>query len=274
MRWLLLIACVWSASAADLTVTEAVFRRTEDGPGTSPPVFRAGEPVYLSFRISGFGSTRDYDPKVQLVWSAETTDPEGRVLPDKAKGEVNVELAPEDKDWKPLLRYMVVVPPVPEPGRYMVKIAVEDKIAGKTAAATLPFTVEGAKPPAAGTLSITNLQWLQREDDGTPMAEPLYAPGSTVWIRFDIGGYSFGPQNSYEVHYGVELVGPTGKVLFSQPNAAADSGRTEYPKLFVSAMFSLNLAKDALPGEYRLILRARDAVGGREAESAYTFRVR
>jgi hypothetical protein len=262
-----------AAPPASLSVTELTLRESEDGQAVTRAVFAAGQTLYMSFRVAGFTARGD-DREVELTWTIDTLDPGKRPIAQTVKGDLKVELAPEDKDWMPKVRYSVQVPPVPEPGTYTVAIALEDKVAGKTVRTEQQFRVEGTALPQAATLGAVNFRFLRSENDAATMPEPAtYRPGDVVWARFDVSGYKFGERNRYDVRYGLALRDAAGKQVFSQPQAAADSDEGFYPKRFVTATFSVTLDKNVAAGEYTLVVTLTDAVGKETVESAHTFRV-
>jgi hypothetical protein len=271
----LVLAASLSAAAAppSLSITELTLRESEDGQPAQGTVFGAGQTLYLSFRVAGFAARGD-DREVELTWTIDALDPAKRPIAETLNGNLKVELAPEDKDWKPKVRYSVQVPPVPEPGTYTIAIAVEDKVAGKSTRTEQQFRVEGAAVPETAALGVSNFRFQRSENDNAGMPEPAtYRPGDVVWARFDVSGYKFGPRNKYDVRYGLALKDPSGKVVFAQPQAAADSDEGFYPKRLVSAAFSVTLDKKVAAGEYTLVVTLTDAVGNQTAESAHTFRV-
>ncbi|HET8546637.1 MAG TPA: hypothetical protein VFL57_01460 [Bryobacteraceae bacterium] len=269
----LLFMAMAAAAPANLSITELTLRHSEDGQPVPVPVFAAGRTVYMSFRVAGF-SARGEDREVELTWTIDALDPAKRPIAETVRGNLKVELAPEDKDWMPKVRYNVQVPPVPEPGMYTIVIALEDKVSGKTVRGEQQFRVEGAAVPRAEALGIANFGFLRSENDRAALPEPAtYRPGDVVWARFDVTGYKFGERNRYDVRYGLALQDPAGKKVFSQPQAAADSDEGFYPKRFVTATFSITLDKKVAPGEYTLVVTLTDTVGKQTAESARTFRV-
>jgi hypothetical protein len=262
-----------AGAPSNLAITELTLRESEDGQPAARAHFGAGQSVYLSFRVAGFAA-RGEDREVELTWTIDALDPAKRPIAQTVTGNLKVELAPEDKDWMPKVRYNVQVPPVPEPGTYTIAIVVEDKVAGKSTRTEQQFRVEGAAVPEAAALGVSNFRFQRTENDAAGMPEPAtYRPGDVVWARFDVSGYKFGPRNKYDVRYGLALKDPNGKIVFTQPQAAADSDEGFYPKRFVSATFSVTLNKKVAAGEYTLAVTLSDGIGNQTAESAHTFRV-
>ena len=262
-----------SAGAADLAVTEFALRRSEGGSPFSTGVFGPGQPVFAVFQVTNFTVSGE-DRDVHVVWSAELRDPSGRLTGDTKTGEVKVQLAPEDKEWKPRGRPDFLLPPVPEPGTWTIAVAVEDKLGGKRATAQRTFQVESPGYVKLDGIGLANFRFLRTESESSVLPPGgAFHPGDTVWARFDVGGYKFGSGNRYDVRYGLALRDSTGKVLFSEPKAAAESDAGPYPKHSVSALFNLKLDRNIAPGEYTLAITLTDGVSGQTAESLHTFRV-
>ncbi len=273
-RAILALTLVPFGSAAELTITELTLRHSETGAPVEHPVYRAGETVYLDFRVTGFKVSGE-DDDVDLNWAVEVNDPSKRPIGEAKLGEVKVQLAPEDKSWTPKVTYSVLLPPVPEPGTYTVSIQLEDKLGQTNTKAERTFELKAPKLPELASLGVANFRFLRSENDeiGLGEGEPYHA-GGTVWARFDVGGYKFSPKNGYDVRYAIQLKDAQGKVVFEQPNAAAEAEESApYPKHYTSGMFTINLQKGVPAGEYTLVILLRDAVGNQTAESAHTFRV-
>jgi len=264
--------CAEGLSAVNIQVHEY-----EDGPPVpSGQPFRASETVFLSFQISGFQATED--DHIQLAYEIATTDPAQRQVGPVKTGKIEAELAPEDKkkgkQWMPKVRYQIQLPLTPAPGVYRIQIHLDDKINGGKQVQDVPFTVESSTVAPTETLTIHNFRFLRSENEKDRLAEGgAYRPGDTVWARFDITGYKFGPKNRYEVKYGLRLQNAAGKSLFSNPAAAGDANESFYPRTFVPGEFSLNLDKNIKPGVYTVVLSLTDPVGQQSIESTHEFRV-
>src|SRR4051794_14381102 len=93
---------------ADLAAVNIQLHDYEDGPAVpSGQPFRASETVYLSFQISGFGTTED--DHIQLGYEISASDLAKRPLGPVKTGKIETQLAPEDKkrghQWMPKVRY-------------------------------------------------------------------------------------------------------------------------------------------------------------------------
>jgi hypothetical protein len=94
-----------------------------------------------------------------------------------------------------------------------------------------------------------------------------------VWVRFDIVGYKLGGQNRMQVTYGVTVLGPSGRAVYSQPQAAVEEGLSFYPKRYLPGTFSLNLDNTVRPGRYTIVLGLHDEVGHQTVESRHEFSI-
>ena len=66
--------------------------------------------------------------------------------------------------------------------------------------------------------------------------------------------------------YGVAVLRPNGETMFQQPEAAGEHDQSFYPRAYVPAGLSLNLTRDLAPGEYAIVVTARDKVGNQTQE--------
>lgn len=268
---LLIILLSGTGSGTDLSIVNSQLHDYEDGPRVSEQYkFRAGEPVFLSFQIENYKATDD--AQIHLTYEIRAVDPHNRSLAPPETGEIKVQLAPEDKDWRPKVRYRVQIPPIPEPGEYTVIVNLDDKVAGTKLSRKLQFQVESKEIAGNEGLAVQNFRFLRSEEarDAMP-AGSAYRPGDTLWARFDITGYRFGGKNRYDVSYGVALRNEGGEILFSEPKAASASEESFYPKQYAPGILSLNLDKNIRPGTYTVVLTVEDAVGGQKIETGHPF---
>jgi len=101
----------------------------------------------------------------------------------------------------------------------------------------------------------------------------IYHPGDTLWARFDIIGFKVGEKNKYTVDYGLAIENSAGKQLFSQPQAAEDSGESSYAKRYIPGVLSLHLDQNVAKGMYVLVVILRDQIGQQLREERQTFQV-
>ncbi len=255
-----------------LSIVKAALHQYEDGPALAPEFrFAPGDMVFVSFYIQGYKVSPEN--RIHLEWRAEARDAAGTLLAEPVQKEIQAELSAEDKDWRPLGRHSVEVPPLGDPGAYRLSIAVRDRLAGTEAALEIPFRAGGRQVAPSDTLVVRNFRFLRGEEDRDPLAAAAYRPGEALWARFEIRGYKYGEKNAVHVEYGLEVLGPTGKSLYQEPRAASEQSSSFYPKRYLTGSLSLNLQAKARPGDYMIVLRVRDLTGGQTSETRHPFRI-
>ncbi len=268
----LLPACsLWGAATPLAVVKPTVSDR--DGGAAVPGSFvhDPGETMFFSFQVDGF--TASSAERVHLTYKMDALDPHGVHLMEPVAAEIEETLAPEDKNWKPTVRQEIVIPPLASSGTYKIAIAVTDLIGKATATTEVPFEVHGRRVDPSETLVIRNIRFLRGEEDKQALSKAAYRPGDAVWARFDIIGFKYGEANAIDVSYDVAVLAPSGKVLYSQPQAGSDRSQSFYPKRYVPAVFSLATKPDTRPGEYTVAITAHDGVGNQTFEARQSFTI-
>lgn len=273
---LLLIPAVALSAAPDPPApTLSVLRptlhhRQEDGP-LLPQGYQyySGELLYLSFRIGGFKVQKD---KVDLRWQVVAVDPEGLLLAAAASGAIREEVSFNDKDWLPKIQYTLALPAQIPPGNYKLKIRVADEFANSSADKELDFQVGGKPFPKVSEFTILDLRFYRSEIDREGMDSPIYHPGEPLLAKFRLAGYQLGEKNRFDVEYGISILSPTGKLLYTQPEAASQSAAPFYPQRLLNGAATLN-TDTVQPAEYTLVLKARDRIAGKNVESSLKFKV-
>jgi hypothetical protein len=253
-------------------VVDAVISDT-DGGAPLPPNFTyvPGQTLYFSFRVDGFqASTAD---KIHLSYKLDALDPKGVRLLEPVAAEVEDTLAPQDKDWKPLVRQEIGIPPLADSGMYKLVVALTDDVARANAAKEVTFEVRGHHVDPSDTLVIRNFHFYRDEQAAEPLRQAAYRPGDALWARFDIIGFKYGADNAINVSYDVAVIAPSGKVLWSQADAAVDQSQAYYPKRYVPGSMSLNLERTIRPGEYGVLITAHDRTGNQTNEARGSFSI-
>ena len=269
---LLAIASISASAAAPLSIVHAVVSDS-DGGGPLPSGFThiAGEVMFFSFQVDGYkASSAD---KLLLTYKIDAFDPGGVRIVETIDDKVEGALAPEDKNWKPTVHHEIAIPPLAGSGTYKIVVALKDEIADATASLEIPIQVSGHRVDPSGALVIRNFHFYRGEDDTQPLPKAAYRPGAAVWARFDIIGFKYGEANSLDLSYGVTVTSPSGKVLYSEPQAGADKSQSFYPKRYVPASMSLQTKPDTRPGEYGVVVTAHDNLGGQTYESHQSFTI-
>jgi hypothetical protein len=258
--------------AKKLAVAGIAVHQFDGGPALpSSYTFVPGETVSFTFNVEGF--TASENGQIKLSYTARPVDRQDVALVAPFTGKLDAELAPEDKNWRPNARHDFVLPSYLDSGTYRLVVSVKDELAGAEATAEASIRVRGRAVEPAATVTARNFRFLRSEEDGAALAAPVYRPADTVWARFEITGYKLGVKNRFQVDYGLAVVSPSGKVLFSQPQAATEQEQPVYPRRWVPGVLSLTGRADTKPGEYTLVLTVRDLVGNQTSESRHHFRV-
>ncbi len=257
-------------ASRQIVVVHPALHQFEDGPAVSGgQAFLGGETVFLSFQLNGY--TVSDQSRVLVSHRIEIFDAAGAPLVPAADGKVDAELAPEDKNWIPKVRHNFELPPFLDPGVCRVVAVVKDELGGSSARQEIPFRVHGVAVAPSESLVVRNFRFLRSEESSEPVA--AYRPSDTVWGRFEITGFRFGPKNRYEVEYGIAVHRAGGEVLYQEPKAADEQGETFYRKRYLPGALSLNLEKNIAAGEYTVIVTVRDRIGRQSHEVKEGFRV-
>jgi hypothetical protein len=270
---LLLSLAADAAPPTRFQVANAGIHQTEDGAlAGSAAVFVPGETIFFSCQLTGYQVSPER--KIAIRWEFSAVDAAGIPLVETASGKIETELALEDKEWKPKIRQIVLIPPLAESGTYKIKFSAKDELGGGVASIEEPFQVHGHAVEASGSLGIRNFRFYRKEDESAaPLAVAAYRPGDTVWARFEITGYKLGPDNLRDVAYTVTVTGPGGRVLLPPSEPTVERTKSFYLVKYVPCVISLNLQKNLRPDEYTILIKTEDRLGDQTYEGSYTFRV-
>ena len=270
---LVVFASLVYAATAPLAIVKPSISDLEDGPAVPPSfTFVSGQFIFLSFQVAGYKVADEQ--KIHLSYKVDALDPKGVRLVEPFVGTVDTTLADEDKNWKPKVRCQILIPPLAPSGTYKISVQVTDDLnKGASVSQDIPFEVRGRDVPASDTLVVRNFQFYRGEDDREPLKVAGYKAGDTLWARFDMVGYKFGAGNSIDVDYGISVLAPSGKVLFTQDKAAEEKSSSFYPKAFVPGSMNLSLQSTIRPGQYTIVLSVRDHIGNQTAEARGNFTI-
>lgn len=272
MRPLLIVALLptFLAAAPAFQIVKPILSQM-DGGAPDPPGFEhtQGEIVFFSCRIAGY--TKNENEKVQLRYSVQAFDPKGIPLDEIYKNEMTVEVSPQDKEWLPKISTSLALPPLAPPGDYKIVVRAEDILAKTSAELTVPFKLRGHAVEPSDSLIVRNFQFFRDEDH--PAEKAVYKPGDGVFAKFDIVGFKYGEHNKVDVSYLTSVIAPGGKVLWTQPEPAAEQSESFYPKLYVPASMGINLTRTIPAGDYIIAVTVKDAVGGGTYEAKFPFTI-
>ena len=257
---------------AKLSIHNPSVQSIEDGPALAPgESYVAGETVYFSCQIGGFQVSQK--EKIALTWDIAVKDAAGLALVPAYGNKIEADILQEDKKWMPKARHNFLIPPHAPGGEYKITFHAKDTESGAEVTQDLAFTVRGPKVEPSETFIVRNLRFFRGEEDRQALREVAYRPGDTVFARFDIVGYKLGPENAFDVDYGIEIQKESGESLFAQPSAAGEKDQTFYPRRWVPGVMNLPIPKDLAKATYVLVIKANDKIGGTAAETRGNFTV-
>lgn len=255
-----------------LALVDAAFAQSDDGPAEARDAqFIPGQTLFFRCQLEGY--KKSDDNQIQLAYQVEAADSRGIPLLLSEQGLLKTTLSPEDKNWKPKIRYTVIIPPLAETGEYHVTVTVKDELAGPTAETRAVFLVKGRDVAPSDSLAVRNFRFFRAENDQQPIQVAAFAPGDSLWARFDMTGYKIGEKNLFDIGYGLVVLRADGSVAYSQPEAANSKETPFYPQRYQPGELSLNMPKDIAKGEYIIILTVRDNVGQQTCEAREKFSI-
>ena len=257
-----------------LAIVQPLLAQFDGGPAVGPAFgFASGESIFLTFDIAGFKPAGDEDLKLNLTWECQAFDAAGLALAPLQKGDVKVDLAPEDKKWRPRVRLEIPLPQGLGAGDIELRLAVTDHVAKTDAKLKVASRTRGLNLAKVDALQPLRFRFLRSEDATESLSVPAYKQGDMLWARFEIAGYKLGEGNAFQVGYGLEVFRANGESLYKQDEAANETGKSFYPRRYLLGALSLQLTKDLAVGEYTIALRIRDLVGNQQSETKHAFRV-
>ena len=268
-----LLLAVSPAFGQQLAIEEAAVSDYPGGIGLPEGYeFTGGQKAHLLAKIRGF--ELDEQRRMALDFSIEAVDCNGVQLAPPVGGTVQRRLAERDRNWAPVLEWPVDVPPVPRAGMHAFRVQVTDKIAGRRATLEVPFRVASSFDEPADNLAIERFRFYESEYAESPLeGDVAFRRGQSVWGRFLLSGFRMEANNRYDLHYGVSLKNASGRSVFNESKAAAESRESFYPKSHVDGVISVALERSIRTGPYTLVITATDNVGKQQATAEFAFRV-
>jgi hypothetical protein len=260
-----------------LTILEGGVQRSEDAPYV-PKTFQflPGEYVYFTFHIAGFATTKNETTEIKslsLEYEVTPMDANHLALTESEKGKITVDLASEDKNWTPKRRASFLLPSYVAAGEFYIHVVVRDLIAKTEAVRDYPFQLGGIQIGAASAIQAESFAFLRNEDDANALDLPAFAPGDTVWARFQMIGFKMESGNKYRLEYGIKILRPDGKTFLDEPKAAQVESDSFYPAQFVPGQLQITTPKNAAHGTYVLTLTVRDLVANQSFNLKRTFTI-
>jgi hypothetical protein len=156
---------------------------------------------------------------------------------------------------------------------YKITVTITDEVAHSSATREIPFEVRGHRVEPSDRLIVRNFHFYRSDQDEEALKTAAYRPGDSVWARFDIIGFKYGEGNSVNVSYDVAVTAPSGKVIYTQPDAAVEKTQSFYAKRYVPGDMSLQTKPDTRPGTYGVVITVHDRVGNQTYEARQNFTI-
>lgn len=250
---------------------------TEDAPFVASDYkFLPGDYVYFSFQIAGFtiaSFERDEVHKISLTYAVVPQDTSGVPVTEAVTGSIQAEVNREDKNWTPKRRASFLLPSYLATGTFRVHVTVKDLYGKAEASKDYPFQIGGIEITPSASVDVQHFQFFRREDDREPLDIPAYAPGDTVFARFDMAGFKLGPGNSYALEYGLSVIQPNGKTFLDAPHAAELKASSFYPAQFLPGTLRITTPPNGAKGGYVLKLTVHDLIGDKTFEVTKSFSI-
>ena len=245
-----------------------------DGGPPNPVSFeyRPGQIVYFTCRVSGY--TQDKDQQVRLAYAVQAFDARGVPIAEIAKENLTAEVTAQDKEWLPKIDAAISLPSLLFSGEYKIIAKVQDLGAKTSAELTVPFKVrshDDVEP--SESLAVGAFRFLRNEDDTRPAERAAYRPGDHLWAKFAIVGFRSGAGNKVDISYITSVLGADGKTLWTQPDPAVVQEDSFYPKPYIQAEMGIEIQPRIKPGQYQLMVQAKDAIGKQTCEVKQGFTI-
>jgi len=264
-----------AATGVPLQLTSVAVSEYESSaiPPSEDPQFGTGSMVFLSFRVAGFGQT-DETGQVSLQYTIQAVDCNGNSFGPPSEGRYARRISREPGAPLPLIRTRLKVPEFAYPGRASFRITLTDRLSSETVYEEVPFSVQSDYPEPSGPFEILLPIILTSQDGPAAPPNPVFQPGSDVWLRFLLAGFQWHRERSqYDLSYGITVAAANGRIVLQVPSAAAESSFSEYRKAYVPAIASVRLERTIKPGPYHLIVTATDGVARAQVRADVPFRV-
>jgi len=267
---------MWAADSG-LSILQGGVQNAEDSPYVPASYrFLPGDYIYLTFSIAGFtikSEDAEKGRKISLSYEVRAEDLNGSPLAPAASDKIEAEINPEDKDWTPKRRVSFELPPYLAAGRFQIHVTVKDLFGKSETSKNFPFQIGGVHLEPSSSVVAEQFGFLRKENDREPLETPAYAPGDTVFARFEMIGFQTRKDNGYHLSYGVTVFRPNGKPLIDDPKAAELEATSYYPAQYLPGSAAFRLPSNAPKGQYVVALTLHDLIGNTTSQLRRAFSV-
>ncbi len=235
-----------------------------------------GDYLHFTFQIAGFAVKSEKQGEIRriaLSYSVTAEDLKSAALAPPDIGSIETELNAEDKNWTPKRRSSFLLPSFVAAGDFQVRVVVKDLIAKTEASKSFPFHMGGVVVVPTASVAIQDFQFFRREEDREPLEIPAYAPGDTVYTKFNFTGFAVGSENTHHLSYGILVLRPDGKPYLQQPHAAELQADSFYPAQYLPGTANITTSANSSKGQYTVMITVHDLVGktSREFKTAFNL---
>jgi len=239
---------------------------------------KSGEEVGMKFFVEGFSRDERKDEsgrpeyRIQLSYSIDVSDPEGKPLQPTTTGKIQTFLSLQDDVWRPGIEWSARIPETAPSGRYPITIHLVDEIGNQTVEQTAVLRVVGNPLKTSGQFEILQIEFAPT-DDGPWRPIWYFDLRSPVFIRYKVAGYAVSAEKQISVEQDWAVLDAEGKEIVSQPAATLEESRGYYPPRFIQSFFSLTL-RDPRPGSYTIRIEAHDNIADKTSTATARFVLR
>jgi hypothetical protein len=219
------------------------------------------------------GFTKSPEEQIHIKYSVQAFDSKGVAVSEALENDMKEEVGPQDKEWMPKIETQIVLPDTLLSGKYKIVVKAEDLIAKASTEGVVPFDLKSRDVAPSSTPVVRNFRWYHSEDEANPMRQPVYHAGESMFMKYDVTGFKYGPANKVDVSCVASLVLASGKVIWTQPEPATEQSEGFYPKPYFSVEFGISLQKNFQPGTYTMAVAVKDNVGKTTYEGKFNFTV-
>ncbi len=243
--------------------------------------FLPGERVHLICQVQGYRVGRE--DRVHVSYEVTGLDPRARSFYPPHQGRYDTELAPQDENWLPILRYSPLIPDHANGGTFVLRVSVTDHIGGAAVSTDVPVRVDAPQFDLTDGLTIRSFHVRSHPSDLPPWESYSVAqrdpaetrshhPGDEVPVSFLITGFAVRNDNAFDVESQAWLVDADGEELLDL-GVTRESGRPYYPRLWIPGDILIRLDPSIPPGEYRIKVRLHDRFARIERVHEFPLRV-
>ncbi|PIU67758.1 MAG: hypothetical protein COS84_03645 [Armatimonadetes bacterium CG07_land_8_20_14_0_80_40_9] len=214
--------------------------------------------IYATFSVKGFTEDENRSYWIDLEW--HWLDNQGNTILEDVMGldrQINIF---QSEVMPVYMKY-----PIPDdikPGKYIIKIIVLDKIAGKKVKKEIPIKV---KPKE---FAITNVWFVNGKDEASE-TEPRFVLYETMTLFSKIVGFEK-EDNFVHLTIKFELLDKSGNLIYEYPKIIEVKQEVEPEVTYIEGKFSLDCWKR---GEFKIKVTVEDRIGQKTITKLVPFEI-